>query len=184
MSTPSFTVPISQLPYGVVPTIAALRTISVATISDGATVDILGSGVSNDGYQGTYFFSGASVYGDNGSTIIGTPTTGSWIKSTQVPYIPTLQVASYSGIGETFVILSGGASQVIYTLPPSYTMFGQTITIKSLSTGAFQIRATGADSIFPTTGNGTVAFINLQNTGTSFGAAIHFQAAPNIYYQV
>lgn len=185
MPTPSFTLPVSQLAQGVVGTISGLRAISNVTMTDGATVTTLGSGYINDGYAATYFYSGACALSDNGISIIAAGTTGSWIRIGPVPYIPTtVQTSSYSGIGENFVLLSGGATQIIYTLPPSYTILGQQLTVKSLSTGAFQIRATGLDFIFPNTGVSTVQTINLQATGLIYNPnTATFRAGAGIYYQ-
>lgn len=180
-------VPISQLPFGVVPTISALRAISVATISDGATVQVNGSGSANDGFQSAFVFQGASALTDNGMSIIGTPTTGNWVRCSDGPYVPSLvQTASYSGVGETLILVSGNATQVIVTLPPSNIVFGQQVVVKSLSTGAFQVRATGADVIYPATGVGTVAFMNLQATGSpsTILNTVKLQVGQGAFYQL
>lgn len=182
---PSTTVPISQIPQGIVPTIAALRLINTTTMSDGDYVRVLGSGTANDGWQQAFVFSGASTLTDNGITVVNTSNTGSWIRMVPAPYVTALKTASYSGVGENFILVSGGATQVVVTLPPSYTMYGQEVKIKSLSTGAFQIQATGLDSIFPTTGVSTVAFQNFQNSGAPFTSSnvVSYRADRSIWYQ-
>lgn len=173
-------VPISTLPNGVVSTIAALRAINVSTISDGATVSVLGSGSSNDGFQNTFYFSGASTLTDNGANVISTPSTGAWIGTNLATLVVSpLQTAAYSGVNENLVLISGGASLTTYTLPPSYVMFGQTVTIKSLGTGQIKIQATGGDQIFPTSASNAVATITFQSSG----AAYNLLATKGIYYQ-
>lgn len=177
----AITAPVSQLPFGVVPTITALRAISVATMTDGCAAEVLGSGTANDGWEGLYFFSGASALSDNSTTVIATPTTGSWIRSPRTAPLayPSILTASYSGLGETFLLVSGGSTRIQYTLPPASTMFGTPISIKSLGTGQVEIRATGGDTIFPQ--NSAVAAANI--VFNSSGAIYTLRPLNGVWYQ-
>lgn len=173
-------VPISQLPQGVVPTISALRAISASTLVDGATVQTLGSGAVNDGFQSCYTWSGACGLSDNGFTIIKV-STGAWVRSPQdAPLVATQQAVSYSGIGENFVLLSGTSAQIKYCLPPSYIMFGEPVLIKMLGTGSINIQATGADTIFPANASVAVTNFTVQSSGSSYNLLPY----NGVWYQV
>lgn len=176
----SITVPISQLPNGVVSTIAALRAISTLTMSDGDYVTVLGSGTPNDTYQSSYIFSGACTQADNGVSVITNGNTGAWIRSIDTPFITISQTATYSGVAETFAILSGASAPIVYTLPPSYVIAGQPFTLKSLGTGQIIIKTAGNDLIFPANSTVTTTGITFNGSGTSY----HFNPYQGVYYQV
>ena len=173
--------PISQVPYGVVSTISALRNISVSTLTDGNCVNVLGSGAANDGYQSFFFFSGACTYSDNGSTIIKpSVSTGAWVRAIPSPHVSVSSTVSISGNGENFILISGGGTPDIYTFAPSYIMYGHDMIIKSIGTGQVRIQATGGDTIFPINSLNVVPSITFQSSG----AAYHFRVGQGVYYQV
>ena len=147
---PIVSVPIAQLPVGVVSTNAELALISVLTLSENAVVRTLGASAINDGGAGVYYFVAGSSATTNGLTVLATPTTGRWIAA--APSFSGLGpiTASYSGVAESLVIASGFAP-VVYTLPViSTSPAGQTVTIVTATTGTITIRP----------GNGTDLMMN------------------------
>lgn len=180
---------ISQLPFGVVPTVSALRLIDVTYTSEGCQVSINGSSNPNDGGQGIFIFNAANTGIDDGRTVIATPTTGRWVINdfsglATAPYT----IASYSGMGENFIVLSGaGSSPLIYTLAPTYTSIPDRITIKLIGTGQVRIQATGNDLLFDIA---QAAAFTQSITTQSGGQAYTFQPSYNaatqsgVYFRV
>ena len=183
---------ISLVPNGVVPTVATLRAVSVAELGENATVTVLGSGVANDGFGGDFFFAaGSSATDDGGNTTVGTPTTGRWLKAPGIgsytgvgPVATTLPNAAaasvYVGSRESFVLISGASNNTSYTLPPSATSNGRTISFKQIGTGAYTIRTTAPDLLFDGTGLAAIIPHNPLKTGQ----AVTLQCHGSVYYTV
>lgn len=183
---------ISYVPNGVVPTIISLRSVDTTTIGENASVTVLGSGVPNDGFGGTYYFAAASTATDDGGNNAITAGTGRWLKAPSIgsftgvgpvaTSLPSAAAASvYVGARESFVLISGASNNTSYTLPSTATMNGQVIRFKQVGTGAYTIRtATAAQKIFDGTGLAVEIPFDALRTGQSFT----LQCFGSVYYTV
>ena len=174
--------PISVVPNGVVPTVAELAAISVASVGENSTVAVLGLNAAGDGGGGNFYFAAGSSAGVNKFDVFATPTTGRWLRAQTFSGVasPASQNAFYSGSQETFVVLSGKhpAHVVNYYFPPAVTMVEKQLTIKSATTGTVTLWATGVDHIYDT---GIVGFLSVTNTT---GESWNFRAVAGRYYRI
>lgn len=179
---------VSQLPNGVVPTITSLRALDVSTCFDGIQVAVNGAIVQNDGGQGTFAFNGANTGLDDTRTVISTPTTGRWVLIDPIfSGLAAAATVSYSGLAESFTLLSGTATALlIYTFPPAITMLPDQVTIKQLGTGQVRLQATGNDVLWDTAGAAAVASITFQSSGGAytFQPVYYPSITGGIYYRI
>lgn len=146
---------ISSVPNGTLPTIAALKAVDVSTVRENSTATVLGSTAVGDGGGGNYYYSAATTSPANGRSVIAPDaSTGRWllVHSYSGVASPPVTTVTYSGVQETFTVLSGTAAipSITYYFPPSTSMLGRQMTIKTISTGTVTLQCTGADKIFDT----------------------------------
>ncbi len=173
---PIVTMPISQQPNGVVASNAALSAISVASLTENAVVQTLGTSVPNDGGANAYYFAAGSSATVDGINVLSTPTTGRWIAA--LPGFSGVGplTTSFTGIAETFVLASGFAP-IIYTLPPTANMQGKQVHVKTLTTGTLTIRCGNATDLIVNAGVSQAAAVGASVGSTlTGGAAFNFQA--------
>lgn len=183
---PIITVPIAQLPQGVIGTNAALSAISVATVSENATCHTLGGNAVGDGNAGLYFFVAGSSRPIDNVTVLGTPTTGRWIaaNTSNVSSGVGPTTTSLTGYSETFVLLSGFAP-VVYTLPPTVNVIGETVTIRTQTTGTVTIRAGNAtDLIFDSSKTSPVTSVTSLVATLTGGFVFNLRAQSGAYYRL
>ncbi len=177
-------VPIAQLPNGTVATNAALAAISVVSLSENAVVETLGTSAPNDGGANAFYFQAGSTATVDGINVLGTPTTGRWIAA-----LPAFSgvgpiTTSFTGIAETFVLLSGFAP-VVYTLPPTANMIGKSVLVKGLTTGTVTVRCGNATDLIVSAGVSAAAAVVSSVTSTlTGGATFNFQAYGARWYQL
>ena len=164
-------VPISQLPNGVVASNVALTAIDVSTLGENAVVQTLGRATPNDGGAGLFYFSAGSSATVDNINVLSTSNTGRWIAArlgfSGVGPITT----NFTGHAETFVLLSGLATAVTYTLPPTTNMVGKRVTIKSVTTGTVNIRCATAAELIVDNGVSAAATVAAISTSTLTGGA-------------
>ncbi len=176
--------PISQLPAGTVATNALLAAINVSTLSENAVVETLGTNTPNDGGANAFFFQAGSTATVDGINVVGTTTTGRWIAALPAFSGVGPLTTSFTGIAETFVLLSGFAP-VVYTLPPTANMQGKTVTIKTATTGTATIRCGNAVDLIMGAGVSAAAEVVSSITSTlTGGATFNFQAYGQRYYSL
>ncbi len=182
---PIVTNPIATQPNGVMLTNAALSALSVATTTELSVVQTLGGNTVGDGNAALFYFQAASTRPIDGVTVLGTPTTGRWIAATNATSFSGIGplTTSQSGIAETFVLLSGFAP-IVYTLPPSINVIGETVTVRTQTTGTATIRTTGNDLLYAASStNAAVAVTSLASTLTG-GYVWNFRATSGAYYRI
>jgi len=160
-------IPISQLPQGTVATNDALTAISVATLSENASVRTLGRNAVNDGGASTFYFDAASSATVDGNNVLATPTTGRWISA--LPSFSGLGpiTADYTGRAENLVIASGFVP-VTYTLPPLANMIGKDVTTITATTGTFTVRCANATDLIMHGGLPVASVVTTLTGGQAF----------------
>ncbi len=165
-------VPISQLNNGVVASNSALASISVATLGENAVVQTLGRVSPNDGGAGVYYFSAGSSATVDSINVVSTPTTGRWIAALPgFSGVGPIQ-SSLTGHAETFVLVSGLATPITYTLPVTTNMQGKTVTVKSVTTGTVNIRCGNATDLIVNAGVSAAASVGASVAATLTGGAV------------
>ncbi len=182
---PIVTNPVSTQPNGTVLTNAALSAISVATTTENTVVQTLGGTTVGDGDGGLFYFVGGSTRPIDNVNVLGTTTTGRWIAASNTAAFSGVGplTTSMTGIAETFVLLSGFAP-VVYTLPPSTNILGETITIRTQTTGTATIRTTGNDLLFYTSKTNPVLSVASLTSTLTGGYVWNFKATSGAYYGV
>lgn len=183
---PIVTNAISTQPNGVVTTNAALAALSVASTTENSVVQTLGGTAVGDGNAGLFYFVAGSSRPIDNVTCVGTPTTGRWISASTATLNSGVGpvTSSLTGYSETFVLLSGFAP-LVYALPPSVNLIGETITIRTQTTGTATIRAGNAtDLIYAASStNAAVAVTTLASTLTG-GYVWNLRATSGAYYRI
>ncbi len=176
--------PVSTQPNGVMLTNAALAALSVATTTENTVVQTLGGTAVGDGDGGLFYFVAGSTRPIDNVTVVGTSTTGRWISASNTAAFSGVGplTTSMTGIAETFVLLSGFAP-VVYTLPPSVNILGETITIRTQTTGTATIRTSGDLLYAAGASNAAVAVTSLASTLTG-GYVWNFKATSGAYYRI
>ena len=146
---------ISTVNDGTLPTVAALKAVDITTVKEYSTASVLGLSAPGDGGAGSFYFDPESTSPSDGfSAVKPTTSTGCWHRATTFSgkYEPPVKTVTYSGAQESFVILSGTSAipSITYYFPPSTSMLGRQLTIKSITTGTVTLQCTGADKIFDT----------------------------------
>ncbi len=176
--------PVSTQPNGVMLTNAALAAVSVVTTTENTVVQTLGGTSAGDGDGGLFYFVGGSSRPIDGVTCLGTPTTGRWVSASNTQTFSGVTIsASMTGIAETFVILSGFAP-VVYTLPPSTNILGETITVRTQTTGTATIRTSGTDLLFYTSKTSPVLSVASLTSTLTGGYVWNFKATSGAYYGI
>ncbi len=175
--------PVATQPNGVMLTNAALSAVSVATTTENTVVQTLGGTAVGDGDGGLFYFVGGSTRPIDNVTVLGTSTTGRWISANNTQAFSGVGplTASMTGIAETFVLLSGFAP-IVYTLPPSTNILGETITIRTQTTGTVTIRTTGNDLLFYTSKTSPVLSVASLTSTLTGGYVWNFRATSGAYY--
>ncbi len=181
---PIVTNPVSTQPNGVMLTNAALAALSVATTTENTVVQTLGGVAVGDGNAGLYYFVAASTRPIDNVTVLGTPTTGRWVAAINAETTSGIGpiTASQTGIAETFVLMSGFAP-LVYTLPPSVNVIGETVTIRTQTTGTVTIRTSG-DLLFDSSKTSPVLSVASVTATLTGGFVFNFRAASGAYYRI
>lgn len=182
---PIVTNPVSTQPNGTVLTNAALSAISVATTIENTVVQTLGGTAVGDGNAGLFFFTAASTRPIDNVTVLGTPTTGRWIAAINGEAVSGVGpiTTSLTGYSETFVLLSGFAP-LVYALPPSINVIGETVTIRTQTTGTVTIRGGNAtDLIFETSKTSPVNSVSSLTATLTGGYVFNLRAVSGAYYR-
>lgn len=183
---PIVTNPVSTQPNGTVLTNAVLSAISVATTIENTVVQTLGGTAVGDGNAGLFYFTAASARPIDNVTVLGTPTTGRWIaaNTSNVSSGVGPTTISLTGYSETFVLLSGFAP-LVYALPPTTNVIGETVTIRTQTTGTVTIRAGNAtDLIFDSSKTSPVNSVASLVATLTGGFVFNLRAQSGAYYRL
>lgn len=182
---PIVTSPTAQIPNGAVSTNTALSAISVATVNENAVVQTLGGTAVGDGLGGLYYFAAGSSRAIDNVTTLGTPTTGRWIgahSSNSFSGVGPV-TTSLTGYAETFALLSGFAP-VVYALPPSTSVLGKMVTVRTQTTGTVTIRTNGSDLLYETSKTSPVLSVTSLTSTLTGGYVWNFRALSGAYYRM
>ncbi len=147
-----------------IPTVAALKAISVSGLSTGYLVNLQNNATANDGGGGPFYYSSVSAVADNGGTVIApTVGTGRWLRI----YSPAVINSSWFG----------GDLSACYTALPSaggVIQLGDNVAITTATT----ISVAAGKAVTLDLNNYTITFTHTSGSGLKFTSIFGDRTSP------